>query len=1094
LGIGAEVIAPPEGTKELKENENIPLIVNAWDTDQLIQTCQCEDTEDAPSGKSIDIVDEINYEWSVGGGGESFSNTPANLYRMPEIEVGSSAERVITVKIEDSRGNDEPAFVIFTISLKREEDCKYIRKVSVQKKTHKGELLTITPSGGRCQPQKEKWKAVPALSGTLGRFVLKVCTKQRVMVRANGQDTDTLELLCTSTSCGAAKKDRELIDEMRYMWEATIGSFPDYGGAPVTNSRDTSVIYKAPDEPGEGALTVTIRDGGKQAPDGPIRKELTVKVYRLDLQIDGVAEDDEECEGTHLCLNRDDDDENKTIDRKQDGTVTNEDDLLKITLIKEPKEGKVTLRAGPGEKKIKVWTEKTKVKEVKLPATFEASELPKPLWVEGVEVSEKLRDVELRLESNDPVCWDTGKLTVLTADLDVDTDRDDDVHDEKDETKEEKHDKDLGAIFNVNHDRDGTRSAAGAAGLPLPDAIHFEDDGRLVEVDMEIENADDVKDIAPLVVRQFGFLPPGAKVFLKVAEKEDIQSIHVFEKRAATGKVIWGSVGDRVTGGAAEPTEKDITLLVKLKQDVELGVEGLFFRNTGTINTFNGEIDLTLELRKDGTVLCKDTVRMKVAPWMLLPNTENSLEVWTKDAGAKNKEFLETASAGPGYFGLDNSGQLKTVSGIEAGSQWSQDHIEIGFTQRPKGPKIHSVFRLPYGAQPQWPRSKLLSKDIAIFQLKKSLGGGSGDIGGNLELLPPTATHKLGRIVVGDKISTKLKTFLESQVVQAPFEVPTKWLSVGHVDEAFGFTGNGKEVAIADPPDAYNLMNAIPAAGRGKAVFFATGARPESGVASADATTHKRIETGVDHRNKPWNYIRIYEDSGSGAAGQVGHIKTPGNGFIEIDKVWNTTSNIISPGGGAKAIRDYLFKEAPTAGNWHKDPKKGDKYVLVEGTRFWEDETKPPEFHGTPAIVTVAEVLRDSNLEALNKTDAQGEINRIRTALEAAAGGAGNLTFVKVPVLYVGQRANFSTLGKALAFTPNLANLQPINGKLYFPRQFGPRDSSGDDIFEKTAKSRFATALFVDDWNLYHRLEGEVHCGSNTKRNAPALDWWANQP
>ncbi|PKN31693.1 MAG: hypothetical protein CVU63_22600, partial [Deltaproteobacteria bacterium HGW-Deltaproteobacteria-20] len=43
---------------------------------------------------------------------------------------------------------------------------------------------------------------------------------------------------------------------------------------------------------------------------------------------------------------------------------------------------------------------------------------------------------------------------------------------------------------------------------------------------------------------------------------------------------------------------------------------------------------------------------------------------------------------------------------------------------------------------------------------------------------------------------------------------------------------------------------------------------------------------------------------------------------------------------------------------------------------------------------------------------------------------------------------------------------------------------------DKTFEAKGITVHFVEDWNLYHRLEGEVHCGSNALRALPAVSWW----
>ncbi|MCH8879388.1 MAG: hypothetical protein IID34_05840 [Planctomycetes bacterium] len=35
---------------------------------------------------------------------------------------------------------------------------------------------------------------------------------------------------------------------------------------------------------------------------------------------------------------------------------------------------------------------------------------------------------------------------------------------------------------------------------------------------------------------------------------------------------------------------------------------------------------------------------------------------------------------------------------------------------------------------------------------------------------------------------------------------------------------------------------------------------------------------------------------------------------------------------------------------------------------------------------------------------------------------------------------------------------------------------------------------FADDWDLYHRLDGEVHCGTEVVRMLFGFNWWENQP
>jgi len=690
--------------------------------------------------------------------------------------------------------------------------------------------------------------------------------------------------------------------------------------------------------------------------------------------------------------------------------------------------------------------------------------------------------------SGDCLMWAAHVLSVSSNNIDIvaDTNRDGSV-DANDEKGKGTWTNTSGAIFNVNHtdaNRDG-----------VPDAVSFDDDGKPVNEQKVIVNAVGARQIAPLVIRALGKLPAGAKVFLKAANEQEIESIHVYKKIAAGETAVWGGLGDRVAGAAAEPLEKDITSFVSETADTTFGIEGLFFRNTGTINPFDGFIDLTLELRDNtGKVLASDAVQEKVAPWMMISNAEPSTQVWAANAGPLNAKFRRSDKADTGYVGLDNSGQLRTVKvpgGItreEEQDQWLQDHIEFGFTQRPGGPKDYEVFRLPRqlvtGDLATWPLTKLLAPDVGVFAIGKEFADSgsatkvSGSFGGNLEILAPTATNKLGTIIAGDTMSTELLTFLRSQQAQPVVTVPTKWLSVGHVDEVVGFTGNGTQVAVADTTLAYNLLNAIPAAGREKTVFFATGATPKIGKASAVAAADNRlVVAGTDFRGQPWHYVRIYAGAG---AGQVARIAAGGlrNGFIVVGEVWNT---------GTAITPDTIEKVPPSQmTGWFTKPDATSKFVLVEKTQFWFDENNH-DGDGAPAFVTVKEVLDDANLAAVNLA-AQVQIDAVKAALQAAAGGG--LTFVKLPEIFVGKAGGFAAGRSAVAFTPGLANVQEINGDLYFARQFGPKNAGGEDIFEKSTKASFANALFVDDWDLYHRLDGEVHCGSITKRKIPGVNWW----
>ena len=257
-----------------------------------------------------------------------------------------------------------------------------------------------------------------------------------------------------------------------------------------------------------------------------------------------------------------------------------------------------------------------------------------------------------------------------------------------------------------------------------------------------------------------------------------------------------------------------------------------------------------------------------------------------------------------------------------SGSLFPEDHVEIGYYQRPGGPKTYCALRLPMGAQPAWPLIALVRQDPGVFQLGGDLLGGSRDFGGNIETLPPSDDKRMGHIVVGQgNPSILLRFFLNQQKVQPVIELNTKWLKVGHVDEVFAFTADPNRILLADPNLAYQKMESIQQNDRGKAVFFATGSTPPVSGNASQVATSDRLYTGIDHRNGPaWTYVRIYDDglainAANKRAGQVGEILSRENGFLQIGKVWDSSARILdgADNSGACYTR-YYMSEHPSQG------------------------------------------------------------------------------------------------------------------------------------------------------------------------------------
>ncbi|NXM91060.1 PADI1 deiminase, partial [Oenanthe oenanthe] len=268
-------------------------------------------------------------------------------------------------------------------------------------------------------------------------------------------------------------------------------------------------------------------------------------------------------------------------------------------------------------------------------------------------------------------------------------------------------------------------------------------------------------------------------------------------------------------------------------------VEGLAFPDRG----FSGLVSFSASLlevpHKDapGTPIFTDTVVFRVAPWIMTPNTQQPLEVFVcsiKQGSDSNEAFL----AGLRLL-LSKAGcRLSVCSEQDTRSdRWIQDELEFGYVEAP-----HKTFPVVFDS----PRNRGL-KDFAF---KKILGPDFGyvtreppgmsvsslDSFGNLEVSPPVTVrgkeYPLGRILIGSplpwgsgrRMCRAVRDFLFAQKVQAPLEVYSEWLSVGHVDEFLTFVPaldrKGFRLLLASPNACYKLFKEKQQQGHGEATQF----------------------------------------------------------------------------------------------------------------------------------------------------------------------------------------------------------------------------------------------------------------------------------
>ncbi len=297
----------------------------------------------------------------------------------------------------------------------------------------------------------------------------------------------------------------------------------------------------------------------------------------------------------------------------------------------------------------------------------------------------------------------------------------------------------------------------------------------------------------------------GSQLLLEV-DKLARSRVNVYQ-RTASG---WQSVD----GTAKQP--------LAYSNDIVLGVEATQFAD----GDWDGLVTLKAIARRDGKRLTADKVQLRVAPWLMAPNT------------AEVKEFFVSERSGNRAF-VDAIRQIvpqtgATVKVVPGGPVWMQDTMEIGYVQFPDriAPKtIHSVLKGNRGVGRDNYAKSLLKDEFGWFEVGKPrlLGAADGwsDWYGNLEVTPPLPGYPFGRVYYGNSgtatMHPQVVEFIKAQQLQGPpVEIDTSWLLIRHVDEVMSFipTPSGEPLLlVASPGTGVELLRELDENGHGNQVI-----------------------------------------------------------------------------------------------------------------------------------------------------------------------------------------------------------------------------------------------------------------------------------
>uniref|UniRef100_A0A8C9LB48 Protein-arginine deiminase n=1 Tax=Pavo cristatus TaxID=9049 RepID=A0A8C9LB48_PAVCR len=411
-------------------------------------------------------------------------------------------------------------------------------------------------------------------------------------------------------------------------------------------------------------------------------------------------------------------------------------------------------------------------------------------------------------------------------------------------------------------------------------------------------------------------------------------------------------------------------------------VEGLAFPDAGFSGLVAFHVTL-LESPEKGlleTPIFTDTVVFRVAPWIMTPNTLAPLEVFVCSV-EDNEDFVAAVS-----MLAEEAKCPVTICPLpeNRNDRWIQDEVEFGYVQAP-----HKMFPVVFDSPrdrglKDFPVRSILGPDFGYVAQETPENTSSLDSFGNLEVSPPVMVcskeYPLGRILIGSsfprfggrRMAKSVRNFLAAQRVQAPVELFSDWLQVGHVDEFLSFIPapdrKGFRLLLASPSACYQLLREKQEMGYGEATMF----------------------QGLHGVPKP----SINEILGNEALRKF-------NAYTQSCISWN---------------RDILKREL----------------------------------------------------------------------------GLAEQDIIDIPQLFQADNQ-----ARAMAYFPDMVNMLVLGRHLGIPKPFGPL-VDGQCCLEERVRALLQplglSCTFINDYFSYHKLDGEVHCGTNVRRKPFAFKWWRMVP
>ena len=318
-----------------------------------------------------------------------------------------------------------------------------------------------------------------------------------------------------------------------------------------------------------------------------------------------------------------------------------------------------------------------------------------------------------------------------------------------------------------------------------------DDDGSTMDWTQQPFAADDDYTTLLLPAKQLGMVPAGGSVQLElVSDSSKLRiyrdGVHVLGGTAGNGPLV------------VMPAGVDISFAV-------------------TFGDYAASAMLAIRALDGASAVKHETmIGVRASPLITNHHLQPAEHVWAVRVNG-NAAFIDAFTTALGA-------KFTAVSGATyAGDVWIQDEVEFATLTGTNGQRLDVVIDSIRNRGLDPFAESLVGPDVISATWGISSQRTTYDSFGNLEASPPVEVggvkYPFGRIYYGRTgnvgLHAQLASFLGSQKIQAPFELPTTWLCVGHVDEFSTFVPDasspkGFKLVIADVPSAWQVLGSLP--------------------------------------------------------------------------------------------------------------------------------------------------------------------------------------------------------------------------------------------------------------------------------------------